>query len=63
MQCDHCSAAAVVVSPGTAAPRVLDLFIEARGEPERRWCLVCATAAGFPWLASEAPTRRGKVAA
>ena len=44
-----------MVSPGSEAPRVLDLFIEARGEPERRWCLACATAAGFPWLASETP--------
>ena len=58
MMCDHCSAAAVVVSPGTEAPRVLDLFMEARGEPMRCWCLVCAAAAGFPWLESEAPQMR-----
>jgi hypothetical protein len=44
-----------VVSPGSEAPRVLDLFIEARGEPMRCWCLACAQAAGFPWVASETP--------
>ena len=60
---DHCAADAVVVSPGTEAPRVLDLFREARGEPERRWCLVCATAAGFPWLTSEDPKPRRRKAA
>ena len=64
MTCDHCAAAAVVVSPGTEALRVLDLFMEARGEPERRWCLACAEAAGFPWLVSEEPkTRRRKAVA
>ena len=63
MTCDHCAAEAVVVSPGTEAPRVLDLFMEARGEPMRCWCLACAEAAGFPWLTSEAPTRRGKAVA
>lgn len=61
--CDHCPAEAVVVSPGTEAPRVLDLFMEARGEPERRWCLACAAAAGFPWLESEAPKGRRKAVA
>jgi hypothetical protein len=64
MICDHCPAEAVVVSPGTEAPRVLDLFMEARGEPERRWCLACATAAGFPWLVGEElKTRRRKAVA
>ena len=50
-----------MVSPGTEAPRVLDLFMEARGEPERRWCLACAMAAGFPWLVSEVSKGRRKV--
>ena len=63
MTCDHCPAEAVVVSPGIEAPRVLDLFIEARGIADRRWCLACATAAGFPWLVSEAPKGRRKVVA
>jgi hypothetical protein len=55
MRCDHCTAEAMVVSPGIEAPRVLDLFMEVRGAPMRCWCLACAMAAGFPWLASETP--------
>ena len=55
-RCDHCEASAVVVSPGTEPTR--DLFLLARGAADRCWCLVCAQAAGFPWLVSEAPKGR-----
>jgi hypothetical protein len=40
------------VSPGSEAPRVLDLFLEARGEPVRGWCLACAARRG--WLEAAA---------
>ena len=58
MTCDHCAAEAVVVSPGSEAPRVLDLFVESRGVAMRCWCLACARQAGWPWLESEVTKAR-----
>ena len=39
--CDLCPAPAVAVSPG--AEPVRELFVLARGEPVRCWCLACWT--------------------
>jgi hypothetical protein len=50
--CDHCALPAVVVSPGTEAV-ACELFALSRPVADRCWCLVCAQAAGFPWLVSE----------
>ena len=56
MRCDHCTADAVIISPGT--DEVRNLFLLAGGAPDRCWCLDCARAAGWPWMESEAPKRR-----
>ena len=39
MRCDHCTADAVVISPGT--DEVRNLFLLAAGAPDRCWCLAC----------------------
>ena len=59
--CDHCPAAAVVVSPG--AEPVRELFLLQRPIADRCWCLACARAAGFPWLRSEASAAKRGAAA
>ena len=51
-QCDHCQAEASVIVPGSEP--VHELFLLARGERQRAWCLDCARQAGWPWLRSEA---------
>jgi hypothetical protein len=53
MTCDACSAAAVVILPGTEEDRH-GLFLLARGTPLRAFCERCAREAGWPaWIRSE----------
>ena len=60
LTCDLCDALAAVFIPGTEP--LEELFLLVREQPERRWCLAHARAAGWPWLASETTKRRGKAA-
>lgn len=57
MTCDHCDQPWVIASPGSEEVR--DIFLLRAGDPDRRWCLEHAIAAGFPWIPSER-TRKAK---
>jgi len=57
MTCDACPEPAVVVIPGTAPVVALSIVLT-RGETLQAYCLPCAKARGFPWVASERQPRR-----
>lgn len=63
--CDHCPEQAAVIVPGECEERAGVGILLRAAKPHRFWCMPCAVAAGYPWLASEQPrtTRRRRAPA